>query len=115
MNEFHPTFKSYFFGFVICILFTLSAYSVAISPTLSSKTALTFVIVLALLQFITQLVFFLHLGKGKSGWNLFIFATTLVGMLILVFGSLWIMDHLNTNMSASQMTDYVMHNEGIKP
>jgi cytochrome o ubiquinol oxidase operon protein cyoD len=114
MNESHVTLKSYVLGFIISLLLTLSAYFVATSPTLTSTFALSVIITLAFIQFIAQVIFFLHLGKEtKPRWNLFIFFTTLVGMIILVAGSLWIMHHLNYNMMPNEMNDHFMEEEGI--
>ena len=115
MNDTHITLKSYIFGFILSILFTLSAYWTATSSTLTSKLALTVIIVLAFLQLITQMIFFLHLGKEKKPrWNIFIFFTTLIGIGILVIGSLWIMNHLNYNMTPDQMNRFIIHDEGMQ-
>jgi cytochrome o ubiquinol oxidase operon protein cyoD len=116
MNQSHITLKSYVIGFILSIVFTMSAYFVATSPTLTSKFVLTFIIILAFLQFITQLIFFLHLGtETKPRWNQFIFFTTIIGIGILVGGSIWIMNHLNYNMTPQDMSSYLLKDEGIQP
>jgi cytochrome o ubiquinol oxidase operon protein cyoD len=88
---------------------------VATSTTLTSSFAIGVVITLAFLQFLAQLIFFLHLGKEtKPRWNLFIFVTTIIGIGILVGGSLWIMNHLNYNHeSPDDINAHVMEEEAI--
>jgi heme/copper-type cytochrome/quinol oxidase subunit 4 len=51
---------------------------------------------LAIAQLITQLLFFLHLEKEpKPRWNLLVLSFAVTVAVILVFGSLWIMQNLN--------------------
>ena len=119
MNHLHTntsqaTLKSYTLGFVTSLAFTLSAYAVATSHSFSSKFIFVSVVTLAFLQLVAQLIFFLHLGSEKKPqWNLFIFFTTLVGIFILVFGSLWIMDHLNYAMTPQDMNSIIIQGEGL--
>ena len=52
---------------------------------------------LAVAQLMVQLVFFLHLGtESKPRWNLTVVLFALMVVVILVFGSLWIMKNINT-------------------
>ena len=114
MNTSHITLKSYILGFALSLVFTLSAYIVATSPNVTSKFVFGAVIVLAFLQLITQLIFFLHLGKEtKPRWKLFTFFTAIIGMGILVTGSIWIINHLNYNMTPADMASTVIQNEGM--
>ena len=115
------TLKSYIIGFVLSVLLTLSAYSIVYLHVSSSH--LTFshnflvieIIIFAMLQFLTQLIFFLHLGQeSKPHWNLVAFISTISIVLIFVIGSLWIMSHLNYNMTSSEMDSYMLQMEGIK-
>lgn len=104
-----PTYKSYIIGFILCLILTLGAY---FAVTNHSPIALAIIMVVALLQFIAQLVFFLHLGQGTDGhWNLAIFFSTLSIIFIIVAGSLWIMAHLNYNMTPAQINTY-MNDQG---
>jgi cytochrome o ubiquinol oxidase operon protein cyoD len=115
MNESHITLKSYIIGGVLSLLFTLAAYFAATSHTLSSRIILILIIACAFFQLIAQLIFFLHLGKeSKPRWNIFIFFTTLIGIVILVFGSLWIMHHLNYNMTPHDTATFIVHDEGMQ-
>ena len=114
MKEQRATLFSYVSGFVLSLICTGLAYTAATSMHSSSVLTLVFVLVLALLQLCVQLVFFLHLGKEKkSGWKIVIFVTTLIGMSILVVGSLWIMNHLNYSMNMQDNAAFIIHDEGM--
>ncbi len=114
MDKPHITLTSYVSGFILSVSLTFFAYWAATSPSFESKSALGIIIVLAFLQLVAQLVFFLHLGKeSKPRLGLFIFGTAVIGISILVFGSLWIMNHLNYRMSPADMNSFIVKNEGI--
>ena len=98
----HGTMQSYVAGFILSILLTLVAYILISQHILSGTEAVVAVISLAVLQLLTQVVFFLHLSnKSRARWNLTAFAFTVLLVVILVAGSIWIMDNLNYNMITS--------------
>jgi len=116
----HGSVFSYTLGFLLSIILTLVAYvPVAMHQNsfhqLFSHTFLIpFVLTLAFLQLTVQLLFFLHLGK-ESGprWNLVFFISTFGLVLLVVVMSIWIMTHLNNNMTPQSMSDYLIRNEGM--
>jgi cytochrome o ubiquinol oxidase operon protein cyoD len=62
-----------------------------------------------------QLVFFLHLGgEGKPRWRLTAFLFMLLVLVILVFGSLWIMYNLDYHMTMSpeELDSQIIEDEG---
>ena len=98
----HGTMQSYVAGFILSILLTLVAYILISQHILSGTEAVVAAISLAVLQLLTQVVFFLHLSnKSRARWNLTAFAFTVLLVVILVAGSIWIMDNLNYNMITS--------------
>jgi len=116
------TLKSYIVGYISSIILTLAAYAlieihINSAHETFSHPFLTFAILtLAIAQFIVQAIFFLHLTSEKgSRWNLVVFGSTLAIILILVVGSIWIMNHLNYNMMASpsQMNAYIQSQDGL--
>jgi cytochrome o ubiquinol oxidase operon protein cyoD len=109
----YGTLKSYASGFILSIVLTITAYLLVTHHTYSDRhTILVIIVGLALLQFIGQLLFFLHLGKEtKPRWKLFVLLFMLLVVFILVFGSLWIMDNLNYHMSSEQINTY-LNNQG---
>jgi cytochrome o ubiquinol oxidase operon protein cyoD len=70
---------------------------------------------IAVVQLIVQMVFFLHLGSG-SRWKLVTFYFTLLVVVIVVIGTIWIMNNLDYNMmrmNPEQMEEYMRNNQGI--
>jgi cytochrome o ubiquinol oxidase operon protein cyoD len=70
---------------------------------------------LAVGQLLVQLGLFLHMGsEPKPRWNLMATLFSLMVVIIVVGGSLWIMNNLNYNMMSPSDTDNaIMHDEGI--
>ncbi len=116
------TLRSYIIGFVLSLVLTLSAawlvwMNIHFGDGMISRiTVIGILIALALIQLLVQLIFFMHLA-GESGprWRLGVFAGTVGIILIIVIGSIWIMDHLNYNMMASpaDMNAYIQSQDGF--
>ncbi len=95
----HGSYKEYFIGFVLSILLTIVPYNLVVSKVISASFTLVTVMVVAVLQLLVQVIFFLHLGsESKPKWNQLAFLFTLFVVFILVGGSMWIMYNLNYNM-----------------
>lgn len=127
------TVGAYIAGFVLSLGLTLTAYLLVWRHVHSHHTVFSdsflniAVAVLALLQLIVQLLFFLHLGReSKPRWNLTVlsFAALVVGIVVL--GSLWIMDNLNSHHGSygtthdghnlntpAEVNKYIINDEGI--
>jgi len=101
-------------GLVLALALTIVAFSLvfahlyAAPGVLPAAWLVPVILALAMAQLVVQLVFFLHLGQSKeSQWNAVMFCFTFFGILVVVLASLWIMDHLNYNMTPLQMTQYI--------
>ena len=106
-----PSYKSYITGFILSLALTLSAY---FAVTHHVSNILPIILALAVIQVAIQLIFFLHVwSETNPRWNLVFFISTLSIICILVVGSIWIMNHLNYNMTPSQMNDYMLKSEGM--
>ncbi len=104
--------KPYFIGFGASLAVTLVAYSAITHHWFNRHGLVILIIGLALLQFVVQLVYFLHLGKeSKPRWKQLVFWMMIIVVLIIVFGSLWIMNNLNYHMNLHQMYQY-LNNQG---
>jgi cytochrome o ubiquinol oxidase operon protein cyoD len=111
MNE--GTYKSYIIGFLSSIALTLAAYSAVTKQLLSDTGLLSIILALAVVQLIVQLFFFLHLGaRGEKRSQLGIFISTIGLVLIIVVGSIWIMNHLNYSMTPMQINQYIQNQAG---
>ncbi len=96
-----------------------------ISP--SDDFMLIALMMLAVIQLFVQLIFFLHLdSESKPRWNASVLAFAATVVLILVLGSIWIMNSLDYNhprnikthdgqeLNTPQQTDdYIIEDEGI--
>lgn len=95
----HKTLKTYLIGFTLCILLTLIPFALVAKHMLSDFSLYITITIFALVQLYVQVVFFLRLNTSSKGlWNLGSFLFTILVILIVVFGSLWIMYNLNYNM-----------------
>ncbi len=113
-NSYNTTLKSYVIGFILSIVLSLGAYSIVTQHMLKSDLLLTAIIGLALIQLVVQLLFFLHMGReSKPRWNLVFFISTVGIILIVVIGSIWIMNHLNYNMTPQKIDQYVQNQDGL--
>ena len=74
---------------------------------------LAFIVVLAVVQLLVQLVYFLHMGSSPDQReNTAIFICTGLLIAILVAGSLWVMHNANVNMMPMPMsTERAMSHE----
>ena len=108
-------YTSYVIGFVLSVVTTLVAYFLVVSNGLPKQLLIYVVLAIAVIQLIVQVVFFLHIGQG-SRWKLATFVFTLFVVILVVVGSVWIMDNLNYNMmtmTPDQQRQYMSENEGI--
>lgn len=103
------TFSSYLIGYLLSLELTLVAYLLVVRhihsqyPMLSHHLLVSVIVGLGLTQLLVQLIFFLRLGReSKPRWNLLVFGFAILVVVILVLGSLWIMNNLSYHMSPSQ-------------
>jgi len=98
-------FKAYSTGFVLSLVFTLVAWGIVNRHVTNEHQPYShlfihiLVLSLAILQLVVQLIFFLHLGREKKPrWNLQALLAAVGIIIILVVGSIWIMNNLNYSM-----------------
>lgn len=106
--------RPYVSGFILSLALTVTAYVLVTRHSLSTRNAMIAVAGLAVAQFLTQAVFFLHIGQeSRPRWKMLAFLCMLVVVAILVIGSLWIMANLNTHMSMQQINSYLQGQDGL--
>ena len=108
------TLISYIVGFILSLIFTIIPYYLVTNQLLSSDILTAIVLGFAMLQLLIQLIFFLHLGE-ESGprWNFIMLISTFGIILLIVVGSIWIMNNLNYNMMPQHMEEFLIEDEGI--
>ena len=96
----HINVTTYIMGFISSLILTGIAFALVATHTASVPS----IILLALIQILLQLHFFLHLGrKEKNTSNVIALLFTTLVLCIVVGGSLWIMHNLNQNMMMSSL------------
>ncbi len=89
----------YLVGFVLAAGLTVVSFYMARSALVWAPSIPIALSVLAIAQMGVHLVFFLHMTSGPDNVNnLMALAFGLLIVMLLVFGSLWIMTHMNHNM-----------------
>jgi cytochrome o ubiquinol oxidase operon protein cyoD len=95
----------YMVGMALAVLLTIVSFFVAQTNLVWAPSIPVALCVLAVAQMGVHVAFFLHIGTGPDSVNniMALFFGVLI-VLLVIGGSLWIMDHLNHNMpSMSQM------------
>ena len=106
--------KSYITGFILSILLTLGAYVLVIEHLFTGNIGVAVLILFAVVQLLIQLLFFLHISQeAKPRWKLLTLLFMLLVLLIIVIGSLWIMNNLNYRMTPAQMNKYMNDQSGL--
>lgn len=96
----HATLGGYVIGFLLSVVLTAIPFWLVMNKIIPSAGMTAFVIIaFAVVQIFVHMVFFLHLNtKSEGGWNLLALIFTLVLLVIMLAGSLWVMYHMNANM-----------------
>lgn len=96
----HGSMRDYVTGFVLSVILTAIPFGIVMSGGFESR-GLTAVVVIAfaVIQILVHMVYFLHMtGNQEEGWTLLSTIFTVVVVVILLAGSIWVMYHMNTNM-----------------
>ena len=93
--ESHGSLGSYVAGFILSVLLTAGAFGVVLHGALDATTAMIMIAVLAFVQVVVHLVFFLHLNTSPGqGWNVLSLAYTVLAAAFLIFGTIWVMHNV---------------------
>jgi len=110
----HGTTLSYVIGFVLSLVFTINAYISVVNKSTTGTRLLATILVFAVLQLAVQVFFFLHLGRGpKPLYNVTFFFGTVSLILVVVLGSIFIMNNLHYNMAGTDVIKKLAQDEGI--
>jgi cytochrome o ubiquinol oxidase operon protein cyoD len=91
--------RGYLIGLVLATGLTIVSFYIARSTLVWAPSIPIALSVLAIAQMGVHLVFFLHITSGSDNVNnLMALAFGLLIVMLLVFGSIWIMTHMNHNM-----------------
>ncbi|MGH8494102.1 MAG: cytochrome o ubiquinol oxidase subunit IV [Moraxellaceae bacterium] len=108
---YHATVGGYAIGFVLSVILTAIPFWLVMSKTITNPTVTAAVILsFAVVQVVVHVVYFLHLdAKSEHGWNMLATIFTLVLLVILVAGSIWVMHNMNEKMMPHAAHDMSGH------
>ena len=111
----HPlSLQRYVFGFASCVGLTLMAYLLVTYSGASKGVIVGLIAALAVAQFLVQMVLFLHIGEEpRPRWKLLVLGFMLGVVLILVGGSIWIMNNLSYRMTPQQQEKYLKSQDSL--
>jgi cytochrome o ubiquinol oxidase subunit IV len=90
--------KPPFIGYVLSLLIIAGMHRLVVHHHLKGDVLLWTVFGLGIAMALLQLVFFLHLGmESKPHWNSITFLFAVLVIVIIIGGSMWIMQNLNYN------------------
>ncbi len=96
----HGTLRGYLIGFVLSVVLTAIPFWLVMGDVLDSRQATAIaVMAFAAVQIVVHMIYFLHMNaRSEEGWTMMALIFTVVMVVIVLTGSLWVMYHLNTNM-----------------
>ncbi|UKS29105.1 cytochrome o ubiquinol oxidase subunit IV [Paenibacillus sp. HWE-109] len=93
-HDAHGSLKSYIIGFALSIILTIIPLVVVMNHMLNKTGTLLVILVMAVLQFGVQLLFFMHVREGENArWNIMALIFGLIILVTIVGGSIWIMTY----------------------
>lgn len=103
--------RRYVYGLIAAVSLVYLAYFAVVGEWFVGASLAAWLLILAGVQFVVQLVVFLHVGQeSKPRWTMWSIIYTMLMLLIIVVASLWIMANMNYNMhmSPEQMQEFML-------
>ncbi len=99
-NTAHGSYRSYIIGFVLSVILTaIPFYVVMAEVDISLAWALFIIFGLGAVQIMVHVFYFLHVTvAAEEGWLAMSLLFTVIILVIILAGSIWVMFHLHENM-----------------
>lgn len=95
----HYAAKDYAIGFVLSLILTAIPFWLVMGNVLPPETTRYVILGFAGVQVVVQMLYFLHMNsKSEGGWNMMALILTIILLVIVLSGSIWVMTHMNANM-----------------
>ncbi len=96
----HGSVKTYAIGFILSVILTAIPFWLVMGNVINNSSTTAFVILgFAAVQIVVHMIYFLHMNtKSEGGWSMLALVFTVMVVVIMLVGSIWVMYHLNTNM-----------------
>jgi len=101
----HGSLRGYVTGFVLSVILTAIPFWLVMNDVLGNSVLTAIVIMaFAAVQIVVHMIYFLHMSsRAEGGWSMMALIFTIIIVVIVLSGSLWVMYHLNANMMPSDM------------
>ncbi|OWW19531.1 cytochrome o ubiquinol oxidase subunit IV [Noviherbaspirillum denitrificans] len=96
----HGSLKSYLIGFLLSVILTAIPFWLVMDNVIARpQVAAMVLLVFAAIQIVVHMIYFLHMNtRSEGGWSMLALIFTVVLVVIVLSGSIWVMYHLNHNM-----------------
>ena len=103
----HGSMKEYVIGFVLSVILTAIPFWLVMGGVIKDSSTTGFVIMaFAAVQVLVHMVYFLHMNfRSEGGWTMMALVFTVIILVIVLAGSLWVMHHMNHNMMPGMSPD----------
>lgn len=107
----HGSMGTLMTGFALAALLTIVPFALVMGELQISRIAMIGIIMgLAAVQILVHLVFFLHVNRSaEGGWTLAASIFSVIILVIVLAGSLWVMHNMNENMMPMPDMDHMMN------
>ncbi|WP_296949410.1 cytochrome o ubiquinol oxidase subunit IV [uncultured Massilia sp.] len=95
----HGSLKDYTIGFILSVILTAIPFWLVMTHQVAPETTKFVILGFAAVQVVVHMVYFLHMNsKSENGWNMMAMILTVILLVIILVGSIWVMYHMNANM-----------------
>jgi cytochrome o ubiquinol oxidase subunit IV len=103
----HGSLKEYVTGFVLSVILTAIPFWLVMGNVFENTKVTGLVIMaFAAVQVVVHMVYFLHMNfRSEGGWTMLALFFTVIILVIVLAGSLWVMYHMNHNMMPGMSPD----------
>ena len=100
-HEAHGSMRDYVIGFVLSVILTAIPFWLVMGGVIADKSTTVLVVAaFAAVQVVVHMIYFLHMNsRVEGGWSFMAMMLTIVLVVIVLSGSMWVMYHLNANMT----------------
>jgi len=96
---YHATLKGYATGFVLSVILTAIPFWLVMAKVLPPDATKFIILGFAAVQVVVHMVYFLHMNaKVEGGWSMLALVFTIIVVVVMLAGSIWVMYHMNANM-----------------
>ena len=101
----HGSLKDYTIGFILSVILTAIPFWLVMAKVLPPGTTGIVLRAFAGVQVVVHMIYFLHLNsKAEHGWSMMATIFTVIVLVIMLAGSIWVMYHMNANMMPAMET-----------